>query len=249
MNKNFWNKTRKGVPNWVTLGNLFCGCLSISATNENLYFFSILWIFLGLLLDFLDGYLARIMRVESPLGKELDSFSDLVSFGVAPSYLLYQISMKEYGALPGILGFLPFFSWTITLFTAIRLGRYNLGGKENDNQFRGLPSPANALWICSIPFLKINSPEQFKEFFSYPVLFFLFIGVSSVLLVAPLQLFNLKFKDFNWERDKIRVLFLGTILLLSPILYLGPGPIWIFPFILVSYILLSIINKPLNPRS
>ena len=242
-NKNFLGNNLQSIPNLVTLGNLLCGCLSISATHEGLYLFSILWIILGNILDFADGFLARVLKVESPLGKELDSFSDLISFGIAPSFLIFQISLKEYGSAEGLVGFLPFFSWMIALFSAIRLGRYNLGGDENKTGFTGLPSPLNALLVCSIPLARLYKPDVFIQFMKNPWNVFLFIGFSSILMVLPIQLFNLKFPNFNWSTDRVRIFFIISLIIGAPWVVLFLGIYLLVPFITLSYLLFSYIHR------
>jgi CDP-diacylglycerol--serine O-phosphatidyltransferase len=237
------------IPNLVTLGNLLSGCLSISAASQGLYSFAIVWIFLGLFLDFMDGFLARTFRVESPMGKELDSFSDLISFGLAPSYLIFQLTINEYGINSGFLGFLPYFSWVITLFTAVRLGRYNLGGDENKIGFWGLPSPANAVFICSIPLAKLYNPEIYRQFMDRPYLFFLFIVLSAALLISPIPLFHLKFSNLSWKENQSRILFLLALVLGIPALYFLIGIYIIVPFIIFTYFLFSILYSPLKNNS
>ena len=235
----YFPKFKKIVANGITIGNLLCGCLSISSSFHHDFLGSLAWIVLGLVLDFTDGLVARLLKTESELGKELDSLSDLVSFGLAPAMIVYGYLDPIYGQNSGILRFLPEMAWMIPIFSAIRLGRFNLGKAQYKEGFIGMPTPANALLIGSLPLVSISNPNIFLQLVLNPFLVFGFIILCSFWLISPIRLFNLKFTGFSWIQNRIRFIFLIiesgfiVILLLIRQYYL------IIPFILFIYIIYS----------
>lgn len=228
---------RKHIPNFITCLNMACGCVAIAFTFGNLYI-AAYFIAAAALFDFLDGMFARWLNVKSEIGKQLDSLSDVVSFGVAPAFIIGLMilnSVKDDIELSNFYYFyqaLPFTAVLIPVFSALRLARFNIDESQS-NSFRGLPTPANGLFLASLPFLM----DLFPEFLNPWILIGVII-VFSFLLVSPLRMFALKFKSFSWKENMLRYFFLGLSLLL--LIFLQYTAV---PLIIIFYILLSIINK------
>lgn len=216
------NLTRH-LPNTLTCANLACGCLGIvslfTSQLEAAYF-----VWAACLFDFFDGFTARLLRVSSPIGKELDSLADVVSFGVLPSLALYRWLGNE--------GW-QYLAIGVAIFSALRLAKFNLDEKQSDS-FIGLPTPANALFITALPFL----PTPLNAWvFTTPVLISITL-IFSLLLVAPLNLFSLKFKSYSWSGNEIRFLFIGLSIIL--LVFFRAGAL---PFIILSYIGISLLGN------
>lgn len=218
------------IPNTLTLFNLLSGCVGIVfAFKGNLYISSgLIWI--AAVFDFLDGFSARILKVASPTGKELDSLADMVTFGVLPSIIVFQLigSLSE-----NII--LPYIAFSIALFSALRLAKFNIDDRQSD-QFIGLPTPACAFFVSAIPFVLdkyfINLNNSIVTGSLVAISF-----VLSLLLVAELPLFSLKFKNFKWENNEIRFIFVGVSVIILFVL-----KIVALPVIIIIYILLSLFN-------
>lgn len=214
------------IPNILTLGNLFCGCLALmfifTYGDLRLAFWMVA---LAALLDFLDGFAARMLKSYSPLGKELDSLADAVSFGVVPAFALYVMYLHSGGSLayaPAV--------FLVALFSALRLARFNVDEEQSD-EFIGLPTPANALFISSLGYML-----YFDKFAPDPVVVLLLAVVMSLLLIAPVRMFSLKFKDFSFRNNVLRYLFLG--LALAAVIVLKVAAV---PFVIAAYVLVSVI--------
>ena len=175
--------------------------------------------------DFFDGFAARILKVSSPIGKELDSLADLVSFGLLPSVVMYKLLIAAGAPEP-----LPYFAFSIAVFSAIRLAIFNIDETQRDS-FRGVPTPANALFITALPLLTGGLVSLLES----PWVLTGIVTVSSYLLVSNIELFALKFKDFTWQNNKIRF----TFLILS-VLLLAALQVMAIPVIILLYIALSL---------
>ena len=228
------NSIKRNIPNFITLGNLFCGLVAIVFSFENNLHFAGAFIFFGAILDFLDGLSAKLLKVSSEIGKQLDSISDMVTFGVAPGMIMFQmikLSNIDENSYIAYIGFI------ITLFSAIRLAKFNIDTKQTSS-FIGLPTPAAAIFIASLPIIsKYNIIIQFNDSE------FLIITsiILSLLLVANLPLFSLKIKKReNWKNKEniIRIIFLISCVILLFIFELTS-----IPFIVILYIFLSILNN------
>jgi CDP-diacylglycerol--serine O-phosphatidyltransferase len=176
--------------------------------------------------DFFDGFAARILKVSSPIGKELDSLADMVSFGLLPSVVMYKLMLAA-----GVTGYLPYAAFSIAIFSALRLAIFNIDETQRDS-FRGVPTPANALFITALPLL---TTEGLVSTLQIPGVLLVIVVVSSYLLVSNIELFALKFKDFTWQHNKIRF----TFLILS-VLLLAALQIVAIPVIILLYIALSL---------
>lgn len=214
------------LPNALTCANLLCGSVGTVYLLEGHGLYpAAYFVWLALAFDFLDGFTARTLNVASPIGKELDSLADVISFGLLPSVLIYTL-IKEQTLSP----YLPFAAFIVVICSALRLAKFNIDETQSE-AFRGLPTPANALFLTGLPFL----PDTMREFIFQP---FLLVGISivfSLLLVSRVELFALKFRDFSWEHNKLQITFLAITVLLLVILKFAA-----IPFIILFYILLSL---------
>lgn len=212
------------LPNLLTCFNLLCGCLGIVFVLENRNTEAAYFVWAACVFDFFDGFTARALKVSSPIGKELDSLADVVSFGLLPAVVMYKMWPTGSGE------YLPYLSFSIAIFSALRLAIFNVDETQRDS-FRGLPTPANALLITALPLQSV----AVLDWISQP---WVLIGISvasSFLLVSPLELFALKFKNFTWQANKIRF----TFLILS-VLVLAFGQAVAIPVVILLYIALSL---------
>lgn len=244
---------KKHIPNAITCGNLFCGCLAIvCAFNGNLVWAAYL-VGIAAVLDFFDGFAARLLKVGGEMGKQLDSLADMVTFGVVPGVVMYQL-MPHIGTIDGNFSchlgqsswvlLLRLSAFLITIFSAIRLAKFNIDTRQT-NSFIGLPTPANTILICSIPLINHFQPD-ILGFHIYTLTgnFYFLLSLTllmSYLLIAELPLFALKFKNLKWSDNKLSYSFLTTSLILL-ILFQFIA----IPFIIFLYIVLSIINNVMN---
>lgn len=242
---------KKHIPNTITLGNLLCGTLAIVKSFEGNLIWAAYFVGIALILDFLDGFTARLLNVTSPIGKDLDSLADMVTFGVVPGIIMYHSiynslyaddsgAYLQYRMDPNPSSFyLPYLAFVIVLFSAIRLAKFNNDTRQTES-FVGLPTPANAMVICSIPLINQfqASRSGFNLLLSNP---FFLIGLSlvlSYLLIAEIPLFALKFKSFKWQGNQIKYVFLIISLVILVVLKFIAIPI-----IIILYILMSIVNN------
>ncbi len=212
------------IPNALTSANLLSGCLGLISLFGNYPVEPAYFIWAACLFDFFDGFAARLLKISSPIGKELDSLADMVSFGVLPAMAMYQWIDSSGGA-----SWLSYIALMIAVFSALRLAKFNIDTRQTDS-FIGVPTPANALFLTSLVFL----PESVRTIiFTTPVLTGITI-VFSLLLVAPFELFALKFKDFSWVNNKLRLTFLALSVFLIILLKAGALPIIILSYIIIS---------------
>lgn len=232
------------VPNTITSLNVLSGSLSIVMAFNNQLLWAGGFILLAAFFDFFDGLSARLLNAYSAMGKELDSLADVISFGFAPAAIVH-IFVKEKvlitplfsDASAGqlILVFIPFF---MVVFSALRLAKFNIDTRQTD-AFIGLPTPANALVWASLPFILAFNQSPFIQKITDSAGFLLILAmVLSLLLVVEVPMFSLKFKNFSFQENKIRFVFLAGCLLLIAIFTLTS-----IPLIVIWYILLSIINN------
>lgn len=197
----------KHIPNTITLANLLLGCLSIVSAFEGSLQLAAYLIIIATVFDFLDGFSARLLKAYSPMGKELDSLSDLVSFGVAPSVIVFHLLKDALGesASGGFTGgqallVIPFL---IAIFSALRLAKFNIDTRQTTS-FIGLPTPANALFIVGIVLgLSSSRSAWFEYLVNSPVSLIIMTLVLSTLLVSPIPMFSLKIKR-GYFRDTWR---------------------------------------------
>ena len=233
------NIVTKHIPNTLTSCNLISGCIAIVfALNAN-FSMALTFIVVGAVFDFFDGMSARLLGVSSPIGKELDSLADVVTFGVAPSSMIYSLLLilDKTGWNDTLAALVPYVAFVMAAFSAIRLAKFNLDERQTTS-FIGLPTPANALFWGA---LIVGNENVFDENSFYIYLLIILVFVSSWLLVAEIPMFALKFKHWGWRDNKVKYVFLISCL---PILLIfGISGISV---IIAWYIFLSIITSRKN---
>lgn len=237
---------RKNIPNLLTSLNLFTGCVSLyylamGKMEEGCYL-----IFLSAAFDFLDGFSARMLNVSSDIGKQLDSMADLVSFGVVPGFImmkLLQITTTIY-TIDGTMLAEPIAlsGFLITVFSGIRLAKFNLDDRQNDS-FIGLPTPANTALIASLAIIMFQDNKEITNFLLNIYLLLGLVILLSYLLVAEIPLMALKFKNFKWADNKLKFILIIIAAPLLAILQIGAIPI-----IIITYIILSLIENRINKQ-
>ena len=220
---------KKHIPNTITCCNLISGCIATYFAFLGDYKMALLFIVIGAVFDFFDGMVARLLNVSSPIGKELDSLADDITFGFAPSAIVF--SFLSNGQLST---YLPFLAFIMAAFSAIRLAKFNLDERQSLG-FIGLPTPANALFWGSL-IVGINDSGFTFDGLEWIILAGTFI--SCYLLIAEIPMFALKFKHWGWKGNEIKYIF---ILSCVPILLLlGIAG---FAVIIAWYVILSFVTK------
>lgn len=223
------------VPNIITLCNLLCGCFSIVASLVvGDFTLALIFILASAVCDFFDGFTARLLKQYSDIGVQLDSLADMVSFGVAPSAVMYAFACQAptlfelNGVVAHIIVYLPFI---MAAFSALRLAKFNIDETQHET-FEGLPTPANALFCASFVYAAISSGKAVEvEWIA------LISVVMAALLVSPIRMFSFKLKSFGWQQNKSLYIFL--VLSLVALLTLG---VYSVPVIIVLYIVISTIG-------
>jgi CDP-diacylglycerol--serine O-phosphatidyltransferase len=224
---------KKHIPNAITCANLFSGCIGIVYAFNGQLETAAYFVLLSGIFDFFDGLAARLLNVKSDIGKELDSLADMVSFGFLPGVVMFQLlKQSDYTS-----EYLPYLGFIITVFSALRLAKFNIDTRQTEN-FIGLNTPMNTLFIVSLPFIQQDYPALIGS----TILLLAFIVVLSGLLVSEIRIFSLKFSSTSWKLNKLKYIFLILSALLIPFLKFAA-----VPFILVLYIVLSIIHFKQNP--
>ncbi|MEA1785024.1 CDP-alcohol phosphatidyltransferase family protein [Arenibacter sp. GZD96] len=241
---------KKHIPNFLTLLNVFCGCIAVVFAVMNRMEIAALFVFLGIFFDFFDGLAARLLRVQSDLGLQLDSLADMITSGLVPGIVMYQLlGMSAYGgwnsghALPtGYSGetpilFLPFLGFIITLASAYRLAKFNID-ENQASSFVGLPTPANALLVLSLPLiLYYQNNDALNRIILNPWFLVGLTFLSAFLLNARIALFALKFKNWSFKDNTLRYTFLiVSFVLLLTLKFLA------VPAIIAFYVLSSVVN-------
>jgi len=225
---------KKHIPNTITCLNLISGCIATYYAFQSDYSMALLFIVIGAVFDFFDGMSARLLHVSSPIGKELDSLADCITFGFAPSAIVFSFLCTFHIHLL----FLPFLAFIIAAFSALRLAKFNLDERQALG-FIGLPTPANALFwgslIWSLDWQRWFEPYLLPDFWLYIVL--VLIPISSYLLVSEIPMFALKFKTWGWKGNEVKYIFLMTCIPL--LLLLGISGL---AAIIAWYVILSVIH-------
>jgi CDP-diacylglycerol--serine O-phosphatidyltransferase len=241
---------KRQIPNLITLCNLLCGVLAILFFDNGTITAS-LFILAGAGCDFLDGMVARLLKVEGKIGKELDSLADVVTFGVAPSLIALWLLIQETGCLEGMMVLLALFPLSMALMSAYRLAKFNIDVRQTSS-FLGVPTPLNALLWLSIPIIQQLAltkqhlwgwySEGFYRFLSDFLTspYFIIIGsiAMSVLLIVELPMIALKFKNLKWQDNKTRFIFIALSLALLFVMNF-----FAIPFIVIAYIITSLISN------
>jgi CDP-diacylglycerol--serine O-phosphatidyltransferase len=227
---------KKHIPNAITCLNLLSGCIGIVfAFDSGSVIYSSYAIFIAAAFDFCDGLAARMFKSYSEIGKELDSLADMVSFGVLPSVIVYQLFLQS-PQIDNVSLYLNFSAFLIAIASALRLAKFNTDVRQSEN-FIGLPTPANALLIACLPMI-INGGNRFISDYILNVFFlFIFSAGMSVLLVMEVPLMSLKFKSLKLQDNLYRyILIISGFLLILVFKFIAA------PIILFTYIILSIIQ-------
>ncbi|WP_445747227.1 CDP-alcohol phosphatidyltransferase family protein [Polaribacter sp.] len=243
-------KIKSHIPNLLTLANLFCGVVATMYAVKGFYEMTAIFVVIGILFDFLDGFVARILGVSGELGKQLDSLADVVTSGVVPGLLLFfliktnvingpNVEMEiSFGQFEPKFGLLPYVAFLLTIAAAYRLAKFNIDTRQSDS-FIGLPTPAMSLFVISLPLIYQSTDIQMVKTLLLDNNFLVGIAVVlSLLMNLEIPLFSLKFKDFSIKKNAVKYVFLlisvGLIFLLK---YMA------VPIIITFYVLLSLVTN------
>ena len=219
---------KKHIPNFITCLNLFSGCIGVAFAFSGQLYAAAYCVVLSGIFDFLDGLVARALHVKSPIGKELDSLADVVSFGLVPGAVLYAmlgISWPEGD-------YLPYMGFVVTVFSALRLAKFNIDERQSTD-FVGLNTPMNAFYVVSLPFVA----ETYRHIVYNPVFLLVSIAFTSLLLVSNIRLFSMKLDSWSWRKNGWKFVFI----ILSMVL-VGWFTFTAIPLVLVLYFLFSYIH-------
>jgi CDP-diacylglycerol---serine O-phosphatidyltransferase len=245
---------KKHIPNIITLANLFCGCIAIVFIANLDFEMAFYFVCLGIFFDFFDGFFARKFFVSGPLGVQLDSLADMVTSGVVPGFMMYKMlpsfsDINNYNdnisdCFPLIKNnpsaLLPYLGFIITLGACYRLAKFNIDTRQSDS-FIGLPTPANTLFIMSLPlinngtFISINLNQWVLIAISF---------LSAFIMNAEIPLFSLKIKSKNLKDNLLQIIFLLTsVILISIFKFLGVAIVILF------YVLLSVVMNIFSKKT
>lgn len=216
------------IPNALTCSNLLCGCLGIVGLFDGWGIPAAYFVWAACVFDFFDGFAARLLNISSAIGRELDSLSDMVSFGVFPSLVMFFMLRSATDNQ-----WIPFIAFTIAVFSALRLAKFNIDERQRDG-FIGVPTPANALLITGLPLI----PAAWVGGSWNVVVLVVITLLFSWLMVSPLPLVALKFKNFGWRDNQLRFTLLAAAVLLLAIL--GQAAIVL---VIIMYVLVSLVGR------
>ncbi len=223
---------KKHIPNTITCLNLISGCIATYWAFQGDYQLALLFIIIGAVFDFFDGMTARLLHVSSPIGKELDSLADDITFGFAPSAIVFSFLSPLTSHISPLI---PYLAFVMAAFSALRLAKFNLDERQALG-FIGLPTPANALFWGSLVVGLEGSGSFVAANNWWAILLLMFF--SCYLLVSEIPMFALKFKTWGWKGNEIKYIFLITCIPL--LLLLGVSGI---AAIIAWYIILSVVNN------
>lgn len=222
------------IPNLFTMLNLFSGCVALVMVANDEFDLAFYFVCLGIFFDFFDGFFARKFGVAGPLGVQLDSLADMVTSGVVPGFVMFCLLSKgDYS----IFRFLPYLGFIITLGACYRLAKFNIDERQSDS-FIGLPTPANCLFVMSIPLILQNPPFGLMMTDKIKIGLVLISFLSAYIMNAEIPLFSLKIKDFSFAKYKLQIFFVALSVTLLIALKISAVPL-----IIVIYVLLSVINN------
>lgn len=231
---------KRHIPNAITLCNLLSGCVATQMALQGRLSLALLFIVVGAVFDFLDGFAARLLHQASAIGKELDSLADVITFGFAPAamvYTLLQMALCPWGGdLAGFwIKYLPYTAFLMAAFSALRLAKFNLDERQTSS-FIGLPTPANALFWAALGVGLDRSPLLQTSWMAFALI--VGVAISCALLVSPIRMFALKFKHYAWRGNELRFGFI----LCAALLLLSLG--WVgFSAVILLYVLCSVFSK------
>jgi CDP-diacylglycerol--serine O-phosphatidyltransferase len=252
--RTFLQRFIKQIPNGITLLNLCSGMFSVLFSVRGMTEMAASMVFLAAIFDFLDGTMARVLNAYSPLGKELDSLADLVSFGVAPALMMYLIMQQSLSssAESGMKGssfaaVLPFLSVLLVVCAGVRLARFNLS-PSNTEAFSGLPTPANGIFFASYAQLFSIHSGKLSPLIANPWIMICLILLFSFLMVSSLPMLTIKFTSLRWKGNESRFIMLVVSLILLILLRWEAIPVIILLYMVVSPVMLYLF-KPNTDRS
>lgn len=228
---------RKQIPNIITLANLFSGCIAMVMAFYGNFKWVVIWILIAALFDFLDGFAARLLKVSSKLGVELDSLADVVSFGVAPASAVF-ILLNGFTPYPPFLQplqeYIPYLAFLIPVFSAYRLAKFNIDTRQTTS-FLGLPTPANGLFWASYAYAT-NVYAREDGFYLYLTIVLIFL--LSILMVSEIPMFSLKLKKIQFKGNERQVI-LALIMIVFVTIWDFAGIAWG----ILAYIAISILTR------
>ncbi|MGH2665102.1 CDP-alcohol phosphatidyltransferase family protein [Flavobacterium sp.] len=233
---------KKHIPNFITLLNLLCGCIALVFVSDCQFVIAFYFVCLGIFLDFFDGFFARLFKVSSPLGLQLDSLADMVTSGVVPGYVMFKLLTNNLDF--NLNSPVPYLGFIVTLGACYRLANFNIDTRQT-NSFIGLPTPANALFILSLPLILSNSESLLVvSALMDPLVLIVIALISAYIMNAEIPLFSLKIKNFTFKKNALQILFLAaSLIFLLVFRYLG------IPMVIVFYVLLSVINNAMTKKA
>jgi CDP-diacylglycerol---serine O-phosphatidyltransferase len=214
---------KKHIPNFITCLNLFSGCIAVLLAFKGNYEGAFIAIMLSAVFDFFDGFASRLLKAYSPMGKELDSLADMISFGMAPGAIVFSLLSKT-----TICEWLPYVAFLIPIFSGLRLAKFNIDDRQTTS-FIGLPVPANAIFWAGMVFS--FSPLLLDNIW----LLLILIGLFCYFLISEIPMFSLKFKNLAWKDNQTQFLFLIVCAIILAFFQLNA-----FPMLIGWYILLSV---------
>ncbi len=248
---------KRHIPNLITLLNVFCGCVATVFAVLNQLELAALFVFLGIIFDFFDGFAARILDVKSEIGLQLDSLADMITSGLVPGIVMFQLLVMSMSGGWNIdfspefsgtmvwsafkVSLLPFTGFLITMASAYRLAKFNID-ENQASSFIGLPTPANALLILSLPLILLHhSIDGLNDIILNQWFLIGMTILSAFLLNSKIELFALKFENWSFKDNALRYIFIiVSLVLLVTMQYLA------VPVIIAFYILSSLISKASN---
>jgi CDP-diacylglycerol--serine O-phosphatidyltransferase len=210
----------KHIPNFITLLNLLSGSLAVVFALQGYPALASVMVIAGFLFDFLDGFSARLLKVQSAIGKELDSLADVISFGLAPAAILFGIHLE----MTGVAGFstdkpigatlLSLIPFLLPVFAGLRLAKFNVDERQS-TKFIGVPTPANGIMVLALPLVMKYQPDSFLVNWLESGWFIpAYSIIVAWLMVSPIRLFSLKIKGFRWSDNRFTFLYLVIALIL-----------------------------------
>lgn len=226
----------RNIPNTLTCCNLFSGCIASCMAFQGNYVWAFVFIIIGAAFDFFDGMVARLLHVSSPIGKELDSLADDITFGLAPAAIAFALFQEVHypDFIQSLRPVLPYTAFLVAVFSGLRLAKFNIDTRQTSS-FIGMPTPANALFWGSL----VTGEHAFLTSPHFNAVYlFILVVVMSLLLVAELPMFSLKFKDLSWQHNKVSYIFLiGCIPLFLIFQWSG------FAAVIIWYVILSLLFR------
>ncbi len=219
---------KRHIPNFITSLNLLSGCVGVTFALAARPEVAAYCVIASGVFDFLDGLVARALDVKSPIGKELDSLADVISFGFVPGAIWYTLLKIS---LPGT-DYLPYLGFVVTVFSAVRLAKFNIDDRQSTD-FIGLNTPMNAFYVISLPFIAAT----YGSIIYQPFFLLGNIAVTSALLISNIRLFSLKLESWSWQKNRWKFIFI----ILSAV-WVGLFKFAAIPVVLVMYFLFSFIH-------